>query len=541
VRLSEFEGSPFFHWDFRDWQLIGNRLPDRATDFALPNEALPQALDPARIFARYSSSHAFWTTLASSNGATRPLWTQHEVLLFARDPVEQNRYLRTFLTPNDFNNPNFPARWRAEWTSALVPDVATMWYPPQANWGTAPVDVDLRTQHFWGGQQPGGPASAPTGTGSVKAVKLINHGVCAQAFPYFTGSTDPNKQGLLERVATELPRFIAAGVIEDYQCAGVVKRWLHVAPFLDFTTEKEDAQLGGFFVNFSTQFNVILGGGPNLLVHTAEHLKLLDGRLTTEGEDLFLMGAGTGAGDAERVLRNALGRAMDGPLRPSDTPKTFAQAVWQAADQQQVYGGINLAHPGEPTDTCTQRAPNDETIVAHPAFGDVCYDFWKTLNSDVDGALAGVGTTLGLTPEQKTQVRDTLDATEVRGNTNVLHNFRCVKPKGATEGHCEYILRAKRLNVLPDAAELVFVDDTREASNPTYPIWLHFLQYGPLSPLPYASLCGRPVAQVPGTTYARSLPAVAKDGTRYQCKSPNVFCDPGLPHDCFPLTEQPWP
>lgn len=541
VRLSHFAGSPFFQWDFRDWQLEGNRRPGDLLDFVLPAAALPHTFD-ANLFARYSSSHAFWTSLSSTEGAQRPLWTQHEVLLFARDPVEHERYLRTFLSPNDFNNPNFPSRWRAEWTHALVPDVATMWYPPQANWSGASVDADLYTERFWGNQVPDGPASAPAGSGSVKTAKVINHGLCSRSIPYYTGSTDPTKQGLLEQVAAGVPRLIAAGVFEDYPCAGVIKRWLHVAPFLDLTTEKEDAQHGGFFVNFSVQFNVIFGGGPNLLVHAAEHLKLLDGRLTTAGEDLFMMGAGTGANDALRPLRIALERAMDGPMRPSDTPKTFAQGVWQAADQLQVYVGINLAHPGEPTDMCTQRAPGDETVLPNPAATDTCGAFWDRLNQDVKAALSDVGTTLGLSAAEKAQVEDTLNATEVRGNTAVLRNFRCVKPASATEGHCEYILRAKRLNVLPDAAELVFVDDTREVSNPTYPVWLHFLQFVPASPAPYASLCGGPVAQVPGTTFTRSLPAIATNGTAYVCKSWPI--DPfqcGAPHDCSPPKEAPWP
>ena len=56
------------------------------------------------------------------------------------------------------------------------------------------------------------------------------------------------------------------------------KRWLNVAPFLDFTTNVEDAQLGGFFLNF----NFLIQGhpvplvteGPNLFYHSVQRWKL---------------------------------------------------------------------------------------------------------------------------------------------------------------------------------------------------------------------------------------------------------------------------
>ena len=42
---------------------------------------------------------------------------------------------------------------------------------------------------------------------------------------------------------------------------------------------------------------------------------------------------------------------------------------------------------------------------------------------------------------------------------------------GGGEGECEYVVRAKRLNVYPDAVELVWFDD-KELDNSTYALWV---------------------------------------------------------------------
>ena len=54
-----------------------------------------------------------------------------------------------------------------------------------------------------------------------------------------------------------------------------------------------------------------------------------------------------------------------------------------------------------------------------------------------------------------------------------LDNFRCahfpnVDPD-RTNGQCQYVLRAKRLNALPDAVELVFLDDPHDFRTPSIP------------------------------------------------------------------------
>lgn len=50
-RLSKYAGSPFFHWDFRDWELKGNPVQGINEILDLPTHSLD---DPKKLFMRYA-------------------------------------------------------------------------------------------------------------------------------------------------------------------------------------------------------------------------------------------------------------------------------------------------------------------------------------------------------------------------------------------------------------------------------------------------------------------------------------------------------
>jgi len=330
--VDRYIASPFFHYDFRADELTGNAdgmpVPFDLTSYSLGNSDQP--------YVQYAADTAFWTTLTAINinGASTgiPYWNQHEVLLFARDPVEMNATFRSYAqtrltlfgddpsTVNPANSgqvkqdlaqifgpgtPTDPGDWRLEWhncqvpagsnsscNGASMPDAATMFYPPQPGWQTTdlsvpqvsvPLTASVSPTNFWGTLTPIGPGAAPAHEyqGSIKAAKVINHGICSSAQPYIT----PDGKGILEQLANKLPIAVAAGIDSG---ENVEARWLNLAPFLDFTTDVEDAQLGGFFLNFNVQANIKIGGiftggGPNAFYHDAHRWRLFDGRLTTDG------------------------------------------------------------------------------------------------------------------------------------------------------------------------------------------------------------------------------------------------------------------
>jgi hypothetical protein len=522
VRLQLFLASPFFHWDFRDTALIGNRLAPGTGTF-LGTFDLARVSLGLRPFAQYTSDHAYWEQLTER----REIWRQHEVVLFARDPVEMSRMHRGLVHDNDHANPSaVPARWRDEWRAERIPDARTMWYPPQKGWDTVwdngdpnrppqPVLARLGRHDFWGGNTPEGPGALPDGEGSIKAAKVYDHGLCGMEMPFVTG--DPNNLGLLEQIAKLVPEFIAKDLMQRSSTHKLERRWLHVAPYLDFTTHKEDAQLGGFFLNMNLQFQVIFDGGPNLTLHGAHAFQLFEGRLTVAGDNLYMASSGTGSEEAKDSLMRGLYRVMDRPLRPSDRPRTMAEAIFQEADKLQVYRADVGSYP------CTERAPADETVEA--SSNGECSSLVQELDGHLAQATNNLSQALGLTAEERAQLRDeNMLGTRIVGGTTVYKNIRCAAPPHAPDiraaGVCEYVLPAKRLLVLPNAVKLVFIDDKKEISNPAYPIWLHALDAARFDIRNYEKLCGSFVEQVPGTTFARPFPAVKRDFVRYLCANP---------------------
>jgi hypothetical protein len=140
VRLQLFLASPYFHWDFRDTALIGNQLAPGTGSF-LGTFDLSQVSLGLRPFVQYTSDHAYWQQLTDG----REIWRQHEVVVFARDPMEMSRLHRGLVGPGDHLNPSaVPTRWRDEWRPERIPDARTMWYPPQKGWDTVWDNVTVR-------------------------------------------------------------------------------------------------------------------------------------------------------------------------------------------------------------------------------------------------------------------------------------------------------------------------------------------------------------------------------------------------------------
>lgn len=280
-RLQLYMASPFFHWDFRGDALVGNTNAAAATPD--PFDLTAQSLNPSPggppVFVQYSNTNPYWIALSgSSNPSSAPglviLHEQHEVLLFARDPQEFaaaarsidvaapvcniSHYCGATSIPcasvgstddcTDINTiaARVLAEWRFAWESTRTPSVATLSYPPQLDWDVAtpaPVAATLTPGDFWtDGETPAGPGAAPldgtgSGHGSVKAAKVIDHGVCG----VFQAYQNDQGTGLLQLIGNALPPFALHAVAEatnqnDTTCNNIEKRWLTMAPFLDLTT-----------------------------------------------------------------------------------------------------------------------------------------------------------------------------------------------------------------------------------------------------------------------------------------------------------------
>jgi hypothetical protein len=238
-------------------------------------------------------------------------------------------------------------------------------------------------------------------------------------------------------------------------------------------------------------------------------------------------------------IYDKLGHTVSRDLRPTDTPGSLAEGVWQTADVLQSFSGPLPFG-------CAQESPGEETVTWTPQPNPTqCGGFISFIQGAAATAAASALPDLismgpqvtqppAFTPADVQQIKDTVTQRifEPRRGTNVYKNFRCVN-RGGGGPVCEYILRAKRLNVYPDGVELVFIDDRREFSNPTYPVWLiAWDAHDPTNPSDTAlfNLCDAPTALANPLTVQRITDEVSRGCTKFSisgmCMPTAGMCPP---------------
>jgi hypothetical protein len=226
------------------------------------------------------------------------------------------------------------------------------------------------------------------------------------------------------------------------------------------------------------------------------------------------------------------------PLRPDQTPRTFAEALWQIADERQVFI-VPPILPGGTFHPCAQILSGEARVLASipkniacggmPAFiEDQATDMAaQAALADVIGMPPQLVTPPALTAQDIAQIKSTVLATEFepRLGAQVYKHFRCVDRGAGPLGSgpkCEYVLPAKRLNVFPNGVDLVFIDDRREFTNPAFPIWLilwkrHVPPSNPNDETgPLFQLCNAPRGQgFPFSARARSFRDLQRDCRKF--------------------------
>lgn len=226
------------------------------------------------------------------------------------------------------------------------------------------------------------------------------------------------------------------------------------------------------------------------------------------------------AGKVQSTIDDVLLPALTTDPGEFGAPDTLAGKVFHQADVEQEFAGVAT----DPGTTCEPQGPGDETIpVSQDPEADsaICGSFIKSMRVLLQDALGPnglAGPAVGVPASAFPQLwRDTALATRpVAPNSKklVYKNFRCVPrvpklhPKAPPVNVCRYVLPARRINVLPDGVELVFVDDDKEYANPSFVGWLIALNLqlhdNPGSPInPLHELCDSPHHKTPGTTFRR--------------------------------------
>jgi hypothetical protein len=427
-----------------------------------------------------------------------PDWhSQHEVMFFARDPEETFETLRKSL--------NDDSGWRVQVNSEFLPHVLTLNYP-NADGFTPQQEIHLfpTATTFWPGPAPltpRGPGALPRGSGSIKAVRVVNHGLCSTELPM---------QPILDQVSDKLWDEFKAKIQNASNCLDQERFWSHATSFLHQTTDFEPAQFGGFLLNFFyhtiDKHTGIKDDNVRLNVHY--WFRLRDGRLTLEST---YNDSDVNGGSADEIAAGVVPALLTDP----------GDEIFKQADSSQQYHGLDLTpDQSENPYPCTLRGPDrkdstlrsDDTPSACQGLIDLVVNDAKFEGGKLTPPLS--------TDETDTMTRTALHSTVVGGEP-IFDNVRCA-PFGGGDGagRCEYIVRAKRLNVYPDAVEVVFLDGDREIGNPTYPVWLSLNKVAPL--VNGNPLCGRhPSASPTGwrrfVSSMRGFDHVDSNFSRLQC------------------------
>lgn len=488
--LTKYIPQPFHAWWFRESELVASTPDD---DLRMID------IDPTKLAVDYRATHANW-------------FAQDEVQLFARDPVEAFLYLKdpnTYLTDQE---------WRAE-TGLRLPQGVALTYPPQPTQPLATNGVDFATPpvvalvpdvtQFWGNNVPDGPGAAPNGKGSIKAARVVNHGLCSAELPYVTG--DVAKPGLLEQI--DLTFFF--GMIDAVRsmdgCTDVIRRYSHWTPLLRQQEDKEDGQHG--VVLFDGSYATKGHANDQVDIRVWYTLRLYDGLLSVEsGVNEGIGVSGSFAPLVAGVLQSALSTpAAIVPQggRPVPQQANLAGKILEASWAQQEYHGLDLSsdqnlitdecHP-DPAAVVFGGAPGSVPVVPYDATDPLdssktCLHFLKNQIEAAAFATGGMQLIPPLTANEQEVIKKTVRATYERDGRTFYKHVVCrpvQKPAPGDEGksRCEYIVRARRLVAHPNAAELVFLDSDRELANPTFPVWLILSAGTPHTDL-VSKLCSR--------------------------------------------------
>lgn len=298
-------------------------------------------------------------------------------------------------------------------------------YPPNPAWDLRrpyALPSPVTPELFWGGAPPGAPASDPTGNGSVKSVRFYRAGLCGFEQPFTTRAND----GLFDTISDEF--FLGFSSNKEVQTGSAVRNYSRVTTLLDEGLSV-DGPRGGFFLYF--WYDATASRFPVSIHFTANYeyeLGLDDGRLAVEPRrnDLLVKPQGS-----FRDLRDTLEITL-----PSELRRQFEER------QRQVIADCN---PGGGTQ-------NAQLVLSLAA--------------------ASGGKRLGLS-----------DSDQGRLVTAITQpsNWGCDVAERAY-----FILRAKRINIYPDAVELVWFDSIN-VDDPMYALYAAAVSQDSAQ-----SLCSRP-------------------------------------------------
>ena len=306
-------------------------------------------------------------------------------------------------------------------------------YGPQFGGGynpNNPLILDpIRRQDFWLEAPASGPGAAPAGDGSVKALAIFPRGMC---------STEQPLRTIADTIAIRFVDTFIGGVcgggdlIPDMQYA-------YVTSYLSHRPQAVSDLNGGFFLASHVRIHDN-GISPPFSLDDCNVSFNYNYRLTLDHGILAIEPhRNSFSNDDEPLCTGFLGRKGFADRLANSLALDFPDIFHRQSLEQQ---SVPLTGPsGSPLSCDPDPAASDPCFAAAAATG---------------VAIINGGHVLGFADDRARRLVDIANASDP--DTGQPHaNYRCVRQPDQS-GQCRYVLRAKRINVLPNAVELVWFE-----------------------------------------------------------------------------------
>jgi hypothetical protein len=495
---------------------------------------------------------------------------QIEAHLYAEDLAKVTSYLRKMYAPaygecygDPPNHPAYLGCWDLGTNASELPHAVVLPFPPNDNWDDRiPYDLGLLWRnYFWPNNLPPAPwassshtynqfypapdTGAPTGSGSIKSVRVYVPGACSVEIPL-----QPLLQGIHDQIWETIKGFIRGTGGQGY----VVREYCYVTTFMDEGLDgtpwiqwqsdaaRHDTDIaspsGGFFVfcSFYSSDNV-----PIIDLGSANQAILeVDAKIAIAVNYEY------------KFVLNSEGH-IDVTSRHNDSdvelPKTdYTPMVYDAFHTQIPKAIVDALNTGTANQKGLIQTLSKSLLSTHPIGGSA--DIFPIVGAIVNDAKRQADA-WGLTSDTATPADKRMAAALADiGNWVTLSKDGVIQDPDCG-GFIAYWLRPKRLNLYPDALELVWFDDV-EFDNPVFALYLAATWWdshpgwvidvlGVQQPAPQglsAALCGRPTPKVgpgaypPWQSLSGSGPAFT---TRAIARVRSDFTDVGSINYFYPL------
>jgi len=373
--------------------------------------------------------------MESSHVAFTSAYSREELLVFARDPSEHAETTRLLMT-NQAASPIGLGGYGLSWSfqertmdgiagdAVALPRVVSLVNPSARELCFGPCSSDYDGAGswwaFWGptvAGHTGTPAStvaglaAPNGKGSVKGLALYDHGICSQEVPF-----SDLLGGKLDDIWTQ----VKASVDSEWDVDYGTRIFQGVTSYVAHATGTPTDLHGGFVVASQFFLRTYLGSNISIDFSTQYGLKLTNGILDAAPWVWLHV---SGSDDVFNTFADKLGNQAPADVRSEARARQIAPvpATTLAVAKLQLQIGLALAKtPLNLTDADESAL---DALITNSAN-------WTGFDASTGACTAGT----------------------------------------AANPACNFIVRAKRVNVFPNTVELVFADG-KETSNPTYALY----------------------------------------------------------------------